>query len=227
MDNRVEKIVGAVALSGVVAFIFVILQDSPASTPAAVENLRVPSPAKAPPRASDPLLAVFSKFNADFQGTWDLRITSKADFLLRNVAVNRGCRPQNPPALPLQINFGQVGSLGTYLCDPIEVEIKTSKGNQTFRWDAVTENGISAFRRQENEVVWYVALTNRSFENLSISDVSVNRGNCKVSVMRNFEKDYDGRSLKFGQRYFLLTYCNPLELKVTSSRGTANFSWNY
>jgi hypothetical protein len=180
----------------------------------------------APVFADDPVSV--SKSDALSPGdTWELRITSRADITIKNLVVNRGCEAQEGRLqFPQKLNFGETKHVGYYLCDPIEVQVTTDQGSQTFKWDAFTQNSLSVSKNAENSAVWKLILTSRADSSLAIKNVIVNRGHCEVSAIRNPEREHDSAPLKFGQRYILMTWCNPIEIHVTTDQGSSTFTWN-
>jgi hypothetical protein len=71
--------------------------------------------------------------------TWRLSIQSRSDLVtITRVAVNRGnCEfivEPNVWRFPVTLRFGQTMS-GFCLCNPIEVDINTTVGDEAFSWD--------------------------------------------------------------------------------------------
>jgi hypothetical protein len=170
-----------------------------------------------------------SKDNSSQYGPhmWALNITGRADSTIKNVVVNRGCRALGElQLLPQTLNFGETKIWGRYHCDPIEVQVTTDHGSQTFTWDAFTQNSLSVRKKPDNSVVWELVFTSRADDSLVIKTVVVNRGHCTFSVFPSFERNHNSEPLKFGQRYILMTQCNPIEVQVTTDHGSSTFTWD-
>jgi hypothetical protein len=176
------------------------------------------------PAVAQDLVSVV-KTDVDGSGNmWALSITGRVDRItIGNVVVNRGCKAQSPPQLPQTLNFGETRLYGYYLCDPIELEITTDKGNATLAWGAFVQASVSVSKNDylSPGSVWQLVFTSHA-DSLMIENVVVNRGNCKAEDLR-------GRlpqALKFGQRYIATVFCNPIEIQVDTDQGNATFTWN-
>ena len=111
------------------------------------------------------------------------------------------------------------------LCDPIEVDVFTDKGNSTFSLDG----GGSG---KPLDVIFYphgglgegnapyVHFRSRE-DSITIRDIRVNRGNCKSP--QHFQLPL---TLKFGQRLSLIyVTCKPIEVDVSTDKGDYTFSF--
>ena len=147
---------------------------------------------------------------------WGLSITGRADSVtIENVIVNRGCKPQQRPQLPQTLKFGETRRYGFYLCDPIEVQVITDKGSPTFTWDEFTQDSVSV---ATNWLSRQLMLTSHA-DSLTIKNVVVNRGNCETRQIE--ELPY---TLKFGQKFRLMVLCDPIEVQVTTDKGSPTFT---
>ena len=147
---------------------------------------------------------------------WALKITGSADRVtIENVVVNRGCKAQQPPQLPQTLGFGETHLYGYYLCDPIEVQVFTEQGSSTVTWPAFVRDDISISITRYDATT--LVVTNHA-DGLIINDIIVNRGNCKMQDLP------PSHPLKFGQRYKIMLFCEPLEVQVKTNRGSPTFS---
>jgi len=195
---------------------------------AAIAGVVAVSVSTKPAKSKDAGLSV-SKNDSPAPGNmWRLTITGRVDSLMiENVIVNRGhcsrwlgsSKVEELPRLPHPLKFGQAFEYGNYLCDPIEVQVTTDHGSQTFTWDAFTQNSLSVWKTPKVGA-WQLVLTSRADDSLAIKTVVVNRGQCRFAAI------HDSELLKFGQRYILITYCNPIEVQVTTDHGSSTFTWN-
>lgn len=64
---------------------------------------------------------------------------------------------------------------------------------------------------------WRLEITSRA-DNVTIKGVTANRGNCKLDVY------WVPQPMKFGQVLTANARCNPIEIQVTTDRGS--FSWS-
>ncbi|MGY5811904.1 hypothetical protein ACXHXG_29900 [Rhizobium sp. LEGMi198b] len=181
----------------------------------------------APAASDEPDLVTIDKRPMDRQNLlWELDLTIRTDGLVINsVDVNRGyCPSQEKIPMPVSVSFGQTGAFAHYMCDPIEVQVNTNKGAQTFTWDAYTQGGMSVAKNQDGS--WFVTITNR-LNSLKIKDVVFNRGNCPgASPIGTFEKRDPNGSLSFGQRAIYMMGCNPIQVDVTTNLGTETFTFD-
>lgn len=158
---------------------------------------------------------------------WHLRIASTVDRItVERVVVNRGtCDVVNFSQLPTTLTFGeQVG--GVLRCDPIEVTVMTSSGEIQLSWADFGDAAVWATKVRNLSVsstgsvseTWYVSVASL-LESLQVTDVRLNRGNCRGSIEWN-EAAPGGRALNFGQRIVVGAYdCNPIEVEVITSDG--------
>ena len=196
----------------------------PATSPPAPEITPNADPIINQTVASDDLVSMSKNDSVSPGIIWALNLTGKADSVtIQNVIVNRGnCKAQNPPQLPQTFKFGETRLYGYYLCDPIEAQVVTNKGNSTITWDEFTQNAVSIEKSdQYGNGFWQLVFTSHTYS-LTIKSVVVNRGNCKNEDMRGRLPQV----LKFGQRYISMALCNPLEVEVTTELGSSTFTWN-
>jgi hypothetical protein len=193
----------------------------------------LPSPSPSLPRSpAEPVnfAAVTKAPSYGAVGTyWDVSITIKDNNLyLRNIVINRGNCDYGiyrGPQLPANVEFGNVLRLVAH-CDPLEILLQSSLGDDILYFNNYVdiEGGIS------------VSLTNYGLpriivtshvDDITIYNVTVNRGNCAARRMAVLSKPSNDETNKmlFGQRQsYYSDKCDPIEVAITTSLGTETFT---
>jgi len=177
---------------------------------------------------------------------WQLRITSKADSItIKNFIVDRGNCTIQTGSLPATLNFGMVLEIIVAYCDPIEVAIATDHGPITLAFDErpTSQNPVSLWKSCFGGAgtptgcsTWQITITGRA-DSTTIKDVVANRGGC-APIYGGFASGYriiyptaDRQLpyvLNFGKTLGILwpSGCNPIEVQVTTDRGSFTFTFH-
>jgi hypothetical protein len=162
------------------------------------------------------LFAFGSKGVGSWKFIWHLHVTSRADNItIKKVVANRGnCGTDYDP---LNLKFGSETVFSFINCNPMEIDIHTDQGSQTFRWGDLTRVlRVETIARGS----WMLLITGQS-ESITFSNIVVNRGNCGVYGPSNVTK-----TLKFGDIYLFYNNCNKiLEVQLTTDQGLQIFTW--
>jgi hypothetical protein len=185
--------------------------------------------AEATPGLADGPLTL-SKTASSPGGVWQLWATAVADGVrIGAVTVNGGrCRPWlAPPAdltPPGALQRAEIRLIGNYLCDPLDVDVATDRGDLALKLDDETVQGpLAALKSDaiEPKNIWELRFAMRA-DIGRIDSVVVNGGACAPHNPPSLP-----RMLNYGETLGdFIYFCEPSEASVATDRGVFTFRWS-
>ncbi len=155
---------------------------------------------------------------------WDVTIVSRSDALnVSRIAVNQNnCKGtvQLRAQLPVMLRFGESFRYRVFPCHPIQVAVEANGRTELFDFgepiDPGKDLGVSADLYGGSKSL-YNKLVVTSYADLTLSRVTINRGNCGPFGDVKIDPP---REMHFGDYYIVSSFsCQPIEVTAATNKG--------
>jgi hypothetical protein len=104
-------------------------------------------------------------------------------------------------------------------CSPKEPPISVNKSiGQEQAGFSESNMGRQRFMTPRVAQYFLIQVTSKN-DSVTIKNIKTNRGNCS-------DTNYQDMKMAFGQTFNVKTYCNPVQVDVTTEQGNFTFNWS-